>query len=294
MGRKKSVWGARHSFSLNFLYPFKWIPWRRRGERENSVCLCHSSPAGRAGSIPEDRQQTAGCSCDTFLGLQPLPRVARRRQKARQVSADPKGLPESRSHPRRCPPLIETSPCPTATQLARDLPPGIAHPPTHSRPGHTSFPCSAPRGCRGRLPNLSFTRSPGHTGSHRRRGACCRLPPSISPPAQPKRGADPCRLTSRVRARPRALSVPPCCEHPAPGEATPHPTSAAHPTGGVPVASAPSERLCSCVPTNPAPASPRVPMHIWTCPRTHAQIQHPPATFLPWCPQGFTTSTHST
>lgn len=141
------------------------------------MCGC-VTPHQLAGldQSPRTGSRRAGSSCDTFLGLQPLPRAARRRQKARRVSADPKGLPESRSHPRRCSPLIETSPCPTVTQLARDLPLGIGHPPTHPRPGHTSSSCSAPRGCRGRLPNLSFTHTPGHTGSHRSNPAshiCC-------------------------------------------------------------------------------------------------------------------------
>lgn len=55
--------------------------------------------------------------------------------------------------------------------------------------------------------------------------------------------------------------------------------------------------VCAVVcPPNPAQLlpPPRVPTHVCVCPRTRAQIQLPPATFLPRCPQGFTAATHST
>lgn len=56
---EKEEWGIRHLFSLNFLYPLSWIPWRRWGLRQKSMCPCHSALTAWSGSFPGEIQQKA-------------------------------------------------------------------------------------------------------------------------------------------------------------------------------------------------------------------------------------------
>jgi len=99
---KKCVWGVRHLFSLNFLYPFKWIPQRRWGLREKSVCPCHSTLIAWTGSFPKEcSRRGEDFSCGSLLGLLPCShcqRGSQRRRKAWKISTDPKGFPGSWNH----------------------------------------------------------------------------------------------------------------------------------------------------------------------------------------------------
>lgn len=116
MQRKMSVWGVRHLFSLNFIYPFKGIPWGRWGLKEKSMCPCHSTLTAWTGAFPREIEQKA---VEEEEASPVTPSVIaeeghRGGTMPGRFPQIPKDSQEAGIIIRRHSPLIEMSPCPPA------------------------------------------------------------------------------------------------------------------------------------------------------------------------------------
>lgn len=272
---KEECLGVRHLFSLNFLYRFKWIPWRRWGLREKSMRPCHSTLTAWTGSFPKQIQQKAAeeeaaSPVTSSWGFYAATAEESHRggRKPGRFPQIPQDSQEAGIVLRRYSPLIETSPCPPPPLWPSCQ--GIADRREHLSnnrhgSGRTRFSRSAVPGCQGRVPAPFLCMHPRsmktHVGSmeHAADWSC----PCFTTYQTQTKGQISAGWPRESEPDPRHfLSLPSMNAwpwgRPRWRKQSCIPRSAAHPTGCVPswcsllggwILSVPFEWLCGCVPT---------------------------------------------